>query len=339
MPAEASGAGTPFHPPALAAEVADLPFDKEGLAVDATLGTGGHALALLSRYPRLRVVGIDRDPEALRVAASRLAGYSERVKIVQARFSSLGEIVDEPPSLVLFDLGVSLLQLLSSGRGFSFDSDDPLDMRMGPDCEMTAATVVNTYSRQELLDLFVANGEPFSRASAVVEAILTARPIRTTGELARLIASRVGRVRGRLHPATRFFQALRREVNCEDEELRAGLVAAAEVVAPGGIVAVISYHEAEDRVVKEFFLRLASAGASPSPSPGKSLAGFDFPLGRKVIRPTREEVAANRRARSARMRVIRRVGPQAETSALGDPTHAVAPRVPRGRSARRERGS
>ncbi len=256
-----------------------------------TLGAGGHAEALLAAGVE-RLVGVDRDPEALAIAGDRLTAFGHRFRTVQALFSEIGEDeVDGPVDGVLFDLGVSSMQLDRAGRGFSYREDGPLDMRMG-DHGPTAADLVNELPEKELADLIFRFGqEQKSRRIAASIARARARErIETTDQLAGVVVSAVGRRPGGPHPARRTFQALRIAVNRELEELAASLPQAVDLLAPGGRVVVIAYHSLEDRVVKQTFRgddRLAV-------------------LTKKPLQPTEDEIRANPRARSAKLRAAER---------------------------------
>ena len=263
-----------------------------GTVVDMTLGAGGHAEALLTSGVG-RLVGIDRDPTALALAGERLAAFGDRFQPVRALFSEVDEeAVDGPVDGVLFDLGVSSMQLDHPERGFSYREDGPLDMRMGSEGP-TAAELVNGLTETEIADLIFEFGqEPKSRriAAAIVRARSRA-PIEGTDELAGIVVSAVGRRPGGPHPARRTFQALRIAVNREIEELAASLPQAVDLLAPGGRVVVIAYHSLEDRIAKRTFRedgRLAI-------------------LTRKPLQPSQAEVAANPRARSAKLRAAERV--------------------------------
>ncbi len=300
------------HVPVLVREVvACLAPRPHGVYVDATFGAGGHTRALLAAAP-CRVVGIDRDPDAV-ARGRRLADQEPRFRMLEGRFGGLDRILAEhgigPVDGVLFDLGLSSLQLQDAARGFAFSRDGPLDMRM-EGRGTSAADLVNRLDEQHLARLLWEFGEE-PQARRIARAIVTARrkgPIRTTGELARLVAQVAGRGRGRLHPATRTFQALRIAVNDELGELERGLEAAARVLAAGGRMVVISYHSLEDRMVKRF---LKGSGG------GRDASGWRS-LHRKVIRPKPEEVAANPRARSARLRAAERLA-QAEVGQASGP--------------------
>jgi len=307
------GEEPPVHVPVLRAEVVGVlggraPAALEGWLVDGTLGAGGHAEALLEACPRARLIGVDQDPEILVHARSRLARFGARVRVRHARLSTLERVLhEEGVSRVvgaIYDLGASSLQLDHEGRGFSFAVDAPLDMRMDPDRSRTAADIVNRWDEEDLADLFLyEGGEP--RARKVARAIVEGRrrsPFLRTLALSDLVERTLGRggSRGHLHPATRVFQALRRAVNEEGDELRAGLALAEAWLVDGGRLAVISFHSGEDGAVKRFLAEGVRAGR------------WEL-LARKPVRPHEEEVRRNRRARSAVLRaaVRTRRGPQA----------------------------
>jgi 16S rRNA (cytosine1402-N4)-methyltransferase len=263
------------------------------IVIDATVGAGGHAEALL-RAGVTSVLGLDRDSEAVAVARERLSEFGDRFRVTEASFSRLATAAEEAgvesAGGVLFDLGVSSMHLDQAERGFSYRSSGALDMRMstGPSgTELTAADVVNTYPEERLANvIFEYGGERLSRR--IARAIVRARdraPIRTTDELAAIVAGAVPRRRGGPHPARRTFQALRIEVNEELEELTASLPQAVSLLEAGGRVVVIAYHSLEDRIVKRFLLG----------EPGMRI------LTRKPVRPGLTVVAANPRARSARL--------------------------------------
>ncbi|RLC66005.1 MAG: 16S rRNA (cytosine(1402)-N(4))-methyltransferase, partial [Chloroflexi bacterium] len=242
------------HVPVLFQEVLEgLRVRPGGRYVDATVGGGGHAAGILAASaPDGRLLGLDRDPAALEVAAERLAPYGERATLVHASFGRVAEAARSrsfvPADGVVFDLGLSSLQLADPSRGFAFMEDGPLDMRFDPTEERrTAVALVNELAEEELAELLYRYGEE-RRARSIAEAIVAARPIHTTGELASVVEGVVKR-RGRIHPATRTFQALRIAVNDELAELEAALPQAVEILAPGGRLAVISFHSLEDRLV------------------------------------------------------------------------------------------
>jgi len=278
----------------LLAEVLDaLEIVSAGAYIDCTVGEGGHTEAILSAVPGCRVLGLDRDPSALATARDRLAPFGDSVRLVNASYAFMVEEAQEhgffPANGVLMDLGISSLQLAEEGRGFSFQRDDPLDMRFGPEGETLAEDVVNHYSERALTRVLQEYGEE-PRARRISNAIVRKRPLRTTGELAKVIEEALGR-RGRIHPATRTFQAIRIEVNQEMRTLQTGLAAAIEVLKPGGKLVVISYHSLEDREVK----------VAMRESPVLKV------ITKKPIPTSQEEVRVNPRSRSARMRVSERL--------------------------------
>jgi len=310
------------HVPVLLAESLELLApERGGTFVDATLGLGGHAEALLAASPDVELVGIDRDPQALERAARRLAPFGSRVRLVQANFHQLDQAlaglgVRGVGSIagVLADLGVSSLQLDTAERGFSFRFDGPLDMRMGL-AELTAADVVNQASEEELEKIFRDYGEE-RQARRIARAIGRARlerPIETTGELRRL----VGRVAGghggrkpwgeRIDPATRVFQALRIEVNQELEGLEAFIQQAVDLMETDGRLVIISYHSLEDRIVKNTLRDLAHGTVDQVTGRPRAESQLIAVLTRKPLRPSEEEVAINPRSRSARLRAARRL--------------------------------
>jgi 16S rRNA (cytosine1402-N4)-methyltransferase len=279
-----------------------------GVVLDATVGGGGHSEAVLQAHPDLRVVGLDRDPVALEAAAARLAPFGDRVTLIHAAFSALGDVAPGPLSAVLFDLGVSSPQLDQVDRGFSFRSDAALDMRMDQSGGRTAGQLVNELPESALAELFRENGE--GRLSGrIARAVVAARPLISTIQLADVVAAAVpAAVRRKGNPATRVFQALRIEVNDELGQLAAALPVALERLAVGGRVAVISYHSGEDRLTKQAFVN-ASTGGCTCPPDLPCVCGAVVRhrlVFRGARRPTPEEIAGNRRAGSARLRVIER---------------------------------
>jgi len=291
------------HLPVLATEVTRLLGGTrgqvlEGWIADATLGAGGHAGLLLAAYPGLRLLGFDQDPQILEHARRRLAQFAGRTRIRKGRLSELGEILHREGVSrlvgVLVDLGASSLQFDAPERGFSVLADGPLDMRMDPDRARTAADIVNRWDESDLADLFYYEGGE-TRSRRIARAIVEGRrraPFLRTQALASLVERVVGR-RGKTHPATKVFQALRRAVNEEGEELRSGLAQAEEWLVDGGRLAVISFHSGEDGEVKRFLAR------------GERELRWRVET-RKPIKPSRAEVLANRRARSAVLRVATR---------------------------------
>jgi 16S rRNA (cytosine1402-N4)-methyltransferase len=275
-------------------EVSELLALHEGGAyVDATVGLGGHSEMMLMKIGQDgRVIGLDRDEEALKRAAGRL--NDRRVMLKKAAFSRMEEAVHsfgiEKADGILFDLGVSMMQLRDAARGFSFLSEDRLDMRMDRGQPLTAWDVVNSYPEQELIRILREYGEEF-RAARIVRAVMRARAektIDTCAELAEIVSRAIGRS-GRTHPATRVFQALRIEVNRELEELREGLAASLRMLKKGGRLCVISYHSLEDRIVKNFLRDNARAGNVAQ-------------LTKKPIVASRDETRRNPSSRSAKLR-------------------------------------
>ena len=296
---------SPVHIPVLGQEVVALlggrapSLRASGWIVDGTLGAGGHTALLLQALSGIRVFGTDQDPEILEIARQNLQTFGNRVRLERSRLSQLAhwmrEFRRERPIGWLMDVGASSLQLDRPSRGFSFQADGPLDMRMDPSRDVSAADIVNTWPEGELADLFYAEGDEH-RSRPIAHAICKARkrvPFKRTGALAALIADTVGGT-GRLHPATKVFQALRRAVNQEGAELEAGLSAAKEALADGGVLAVISFHSGEDQVVKRFLAQGAQDGEWEV-------------LTKKPIQAQYAEVRANPRARSAKLRGARRI--------------------------------
>lgn len=308
----------PAHTPVLLQEtIGWLQPQSGGLYIDGTVGLGGHAAAILScASPDGRLLAIDRDPQALELARRRLAEFGERVVFAQAHFETMGEIAARHGFRgvqgVLLDLGASSLQLDDAGRGFSFQHEGPLDMRMSPDAPTTAAEIVNTWPEEELARIIYGYGEE-RHSRRVARAIVAARPLWTTRELAAAVARAVGISRRaparRIHPATRTFQALRIAVNAELEALEAALPQAVTLLAPGGRLAVIAFHSLEDRIVKQFMAREATDCLCPPRAP-HCTCGHRATLRRLTRKPMRagdDEVSRNPRSRSARLRVAERL--------------------------------
>ncbi len=301
------------HIPVLRDEVVSLFASvPSGVVVDATVGGGGHAAALLEAYDTLRVVGLDRDPAALDAARARLSVFGDRVTLIASPFSELASVLSRPGlglgplAGVLLDLGVSSPQLDWSERGFSFREDGPLDMRMDPTSGQTAADVVNTLPVGDLATLFRQNGE--GRLSGrIARAVVQARPLTSTRQLAEVVASAVpAPARRKGHPARRVFQALRIEVNDELGQLAVVLPVALSNLAVGGVCAVISYHSGEDRLTKQVFAEAASGGCVCPPGlPCVCGAVVRHQLVfRGSRKPSAAEIADNPRSESARLRAI-----------------------------------
>ena len=317
----ATADAAPRHEPVMLAEVLDgLAVRPGGRYIDATVGLGGHAEAILdAARPDGALLGIDLDPHALAIAGERLAPFGEAAVLARGSHEAIADIADEygfaRVSGVLFDLGVSSLQLDGPGRGFSFQRDEPLDMRMDTDAETTAADIVNETEEAELADIIRRYGEE-RRARPIARAIAARRPLRTTGDLVRAVeqAASRGRERHHHHPATLTFQALRIAVNRELDFLASTLSAACGLLGGAGArIAVLAFHSLEDRIVKEHFRRESSDCVCPPRTP-VCICGHVATLRlvtRRVRKPGADEVARNPRARSARLRVAEALEPAA----------------------------
>lgn len=307
---------SPFaHRPVMVDEiVAVLAPVPPGVVVDCTVGGGGHAAALLTAHPHLRLVGLDRDDAALAAAAETLAPFGDRVTLRRARFDELittmEDLGHDNAAAALFDLGVSSPQLDVPERGFSYRQPGPLDMRMDRRQRRTAADVVNGYDERELARVLRTYGDE-RFATRIARAIVAARPVSTTTELADVVRDAIPAPARRTggHPATRTFQAVRIEVNEELAILADSIDQAIDFLAPGGRCAVLSYHSGEDRVVKSRFRHHATGGVDVPP--GLPLPDDVHPAVRIVRsvrkQPTPAEADANPRARSARLRVVEKV--------------------------------
>ncbi len=305
---------TPSHVPVLLEEVLAYLAPRPGaVIVDATVGDGGHAEAILQRIaPAGRLIGLDRDPEAVLRAEERLRRYGQNVTLRQANFDALRSMLSEIGvglvDGVLFDLGASTRQFLSPERGFSFEREGPLDMRMDPHQALTAAELVNTLSERELAALIYRYGE--ERASRrIARQIVAHRPLGTTRDLAHAVEAALGGARGRLHPATRTFQALRIATNAETDALTSALPQAIECLRPGGRLCVISFHSLEDRIVKQALAAGARGCTCPPDVPVCTCGGQRTlrVITKKPVTSTREELGRNPRARSARLRAAERL--------------------------------
>ena len=294
------------------------PDGDSAVLIDATLGAGGHSERFLTQLPGLRVIGLDRDPTALRIAGERLAPFGDRVLLVRTRYDGIADVLggDQRESHVhgiLFDLGVSSMQLDRAERGFSYAADAPLDMRMDPDAPLTAAEVVNTYDERALTRVLRDFGEErfASRIAARIVRRRAREPFATTGELVELLYEAIHAPARRTggHPAKRTFQALRIAVNGELDSLRDALPAALAALAPAGRIAVMAYQSLEDKIVKNQF---AAATASRTP-PGLpvELPGHQpefIALTRGAERAGPEEIELNPRSASVRLRALEKVG-------------------------------
>ncbi len=305
---------TTSHVPVLLQEaIKALAVQPGGRYIDCTLGGGGHALAILEHSsPGGQLLGIDADPEAIKAAGARLEDYTSSILLVNENFANLQAICIKydffPVHGILFDLGLSSLQLNGNGRGFSFQHDAPLDMRLSPSQEVTAADIINTSSEAELAHLIRTYGEQ-GYSHQIVRRIMNERPIRSTLHLTRTIERAIGRRRGRIHPATKTFQALRIAVNHELEHLETALRQAIELLGCGGRLVVISYHSLEDRIVKQFTQREARDCICP-PSTPVCVCGHKARLrliNKRVITPSPSEIKLNPRSRSARLRAAEHI--------------------------------
>jgi 16S rRNA (cytosine1402-N4)-methyltransferase len=284
-----------------------------GLYVDCTVGAGGHASGILeASEPDGRLLGFDLDPQALQLAQERLASFSERAILIQASYVTLRAQLDELGwdfvNGILLDLGLSSMQLDTRERGFSFQADAPLDMRFDPWGPIRAADLVNTLPEKDLANLLYEYGEE-RRSRQVAHAIVRARPVQTTRQLAQVVAGATRGGQEGIHPATRTFQALRIAVNRELESLEAVLPQAVSSLEPGGRLAVIAFHSLEDRIVKNFF-RQESRDCICPPRQPVCTCGHKATIKeitRRPVRPQEAEVQANPRARSARLRVAEKL--------------------------------
>ncbi len=301
------------HEPVLYQEIIHALRPKStGFYVDGTLGAGGHAAGLLAgSEPGGRLLGMDVDPQALELASQNLAPFGERACLIRAPYTSLPEQLValgwDKVDGILLDLGASSMQFDTPERGFSFLADGPLDMRFDPTNPLTASEIVNTWAEDELADVLFRYGE--ERASRrIAHAIQQARPISGTGQLAEVIQNAIGR-HGPHHPATQTFQALRIAINGELQSLEKTLPLAVQALAPGGRLAVISFHSLEDRLVKEFF-RLESRDCICPPRQPVCTCGHKasiLEVTRRPLTPAEDEIKRNSRARSAKLRVAEKL--------------------------------
>ena len=307
------------HIPVLLTQVLDglnVAAHPDGLFVDGTLGAAGHAAALLHATHNARLLGFDRDTQALTIARETLAPYGERAVLVHASYEQMGTLA---PQLgfaavdgILLDLGISSMQVDNAERGFAFRADGPLDMRFDPGSgEQTAADLVNTLDEQALANILFEYGEEHD-SRRIARAIVAARPLTTTTQLAEVIARSVKMPKGQhkhhIHPATRSFQALRIAVNDELGAVERVLPTAIQLLAPGGRLAVISFHSLEDRIVKQYFKRESTDCICPPHQPVCTcghVASIDL-VARKPISADEAEIAANPRSRSAQLRIVQK---------------------------------
>ncbi len=271
------------------------------LIVDSTLGEGGHTRAILERFPDVKMISFERDPEILAIAKKRLEPYAGRVELINDNFANQGSYLEKhrgSVSLIIYDFGISSYHFDASKRGFTFRNEQPLDMRLDPGCSKTAAQIINGYTEKQLADIIHFYGEDrFSKriASRIVE-VRRETPIETTTQLEDIVFKAIPRKlhSKHIHPATRVFQALRIEVNDELKAIETALETSWSYLAPGGRIAGISFHSLEDRIMKQRFRELDKE---------RQMVRV---LTKKPILPTEEEIASNPRSRSAKLRVIER---------------------------------
>ena len=306
------------HIPVLVKEVVEaLNIPPLGRYIDCTVGNGGHAAAILEHcLPAGILLGIDADPEAIKAAQVRLEPFGNAVHLVNDNFSNLNMIYEKfyrdviPLKMdgILFDLGLSSLQLEDGDRGFSFQQEGPLDMRFSPDQKLTAAEIVNTYPEFRIAQIIWMYGEE-PRSRRIARQIVQTRPLKSTLELAQAVEKAVGGERGRIHPATKTFQALRIAVNQELANLESALKQSVGLLEMEGRLAVISYHSLEDRIVKQFMQRETTDCVCPPETP-TCFCGHKARIkliNKKVITPSAAEIQANPRSRSAKLRVAERI--------------------------------
>ena len=308
-----------LHHPVLLSETLELLAPRSGdVVVDATLGAGGHAESLLEAIaPGGTLLGIDRDPAALKYAGERLARFGQSFKAIHGNHADLRQLMEssriETVDRILFDLGLSSIQLDDAQRGFAIRTDGPLDMRMDPTSGRAAREIVAEADERELAGLLWRFGEE-RRSRAIARAIVAARaecPIETTSQLAQLVERVLGPAarRYRIHPATRSFQALRIAVNGELEYLESAIADAVTLLQTGGRLAVVSFHSLEDRIVKKTFRGLANRCSCPPRLPVCGCGKKDQVriVTKKIVTPTDDEIGSNPRARSAKLRVVEKL--------------------------------
>jgi 16S rRNA (cytosine1402-N4)-methyltransferase len=316
----------PPHVPVLLRPLLAAVAPVTGIWLDGTFGAGGYARGLLDAGADL-VIGVDRDPLALQMAAEWAAGYGDRLRLVAGTFSALDTLAGQPLDGIVLDLGVSSMQLDQAARGFSFAKDGPLDMRMSQEGE-SAADLVNRASEEVLADILYHYGEERAsrRIARAIVAARTAAPITTTVQLSEIVSRCLPRPKpGQSHPATRSFQAIRIAVNAEFTELAEGLMAAERALKPGGKLAVVTFHSLEDRIVKRFLLQRSGGEANANryaPATEADTPRFTL-LTRRATAPDDQELAENPRSRSAKLRVALRTSAPAgpvDPDALGVPS-------------------
>ena len=302
-----------IHVPVMVNEIIGIfEFITEGFLVDATLGLGGHAAALLRSNPSISLLGIDSDSQAIDIARERLEEFDERSILKHGNYVNMQAIAKKgevnPVFGVLLDVGLSSFQLASKQRGFSFNGEGPLDMRFDQSADVTAADIVNKSSKKQLADIFFKLGEE-RKSRQIADLIVRNRPLVSTDKLVALIKRAAGTGNGKIHPATRTFQALRIAVNSELDNVVDGLNAAVNLVESGGKIAVLSYHSLEDRLVKNFFRDESKACICP---PEIFVCQCDHVQSlvlknKRALKPKIQEVNENPRSRSVRLRVAEKI--------------------------------
>ena len=304
----------PFHhiPVLLEETIATLNPQSDGLYLDCTLGGGGHSEAILNHTPDCRLIGLDRDPDAIKAAGERLSPHADRIELIHTTYASYLSDTETSFNGILLDVGVSSHQLDTAQRGFSFQHDGPLDMRMNPESGPSAAEWLDQVELKNLTEVLFKFGEE-PRARQIARAIIEGRPWQTTKALAECVAKASGYKNSKTHPATRTFQAIRIAINNELDELLSGLTDALKRLAPNGILAVISFHSLEDRIVKRL-LRSAAGYNTPKDIYGHPVhPPYGTLIHRKGLDGARYD-SQNPRARSARLRAFQR-------SSLSSPIH------------------
>ena len=302
-----------IHVPVMVNEIIGIfEFITEGFLVDATLGLGGHAAALLRSNPSISLLGIDSDSQAIDIARERLEEFDERSILKHGNYVNMQAIAKKgevnPVFGVLLDLGLSSFQLASKQRGFSFNGEGPLDMRFDQSADVTAADIVNKSTKKQLADIFFKLGEE-RKSRQIADLIVRNRPLVSTDKLVALIKRAAGTGNGKIHPATRTFQALRIAVNSELDNVVDGLNAAVNLVESGGKIAVLRYHSLEDRLVKNFFRDESKACICP---PEIFVCQCDHVpslvlKNKRALKPKIQEVNENPRSRSVRLRVAEKI--------------------------------
>jgi 16S rRNA (cytosine1402-N4)-methyltransferase len=304
-----------IHIPVLLQETLQVLAPRpDGRYIDATLGGGGHAEAILeASSPTGRLLGLDTDPRAIERVQRRLERFGQRVTLVQSNFRHIADVAREQAFTqvdgILFDLGLSSYHLDEADQGFSFSKEGPLDMRMDPTSGPSAADILNTLDADELADILYTYGEE-RRSRRIARAIVANRPVTTTTQLADIVVGAIGRKPGaRLHPATRTFQALRIYVNDELGALEEALPQALSLLKPGGVLAVITFHSLEDRIVKHYFRQESRDCICPPHTPICTCGhrAQIKEIHRKGLTPSPDEIIRNPRSRSARLRAVRKL--------------------------------